>query len=537
MKKKTSLLFAIAATLFATVLSCTNEDEEIIPDPTITTGQASDVTFISASITSQVDIPAKLTDKLEVGLFMSNESNPIRSNSSVYLAQEINEGSFTITLSNLNPGSTYYYRSFIHNLTKEEYIYGKIMSFSTSIAQNVVVTGNFDSESHMVGGTINCMSLKDSFDDFGICYGTKSQPTVSDGKISGKELSQDGDFTFELLNIPFGKVYYRSYLTINGIDYYGDIKNFNGNTIATGDIDTDTYTVSSSLGFNNGYTNLTVGVCFSKYNQTPTTGDRATWTSTLDGDGFYKSVLKNIPWGKVYYRSFATVGGVTSYGEVRTFNKPMKIGQPVDLGLSVKWADINIGADYPEESGGYFAWGETEENGVYNPSAYKWCNTYISSLTKYCMNSNYGYEEFYDSKKTLDPEDDAANVHWGNGWRIPSKNELMELLTCQYQPDTINGITGIRVTGPNSNSIFLPLADFYYDSSLSPLGSLTNGTVVHGGMYWCNETYDNYCYYAYCTYSYAYDTTIDGVAVKESYLDWDWFPRYYGFPIRPVLGE
>ena len=31
----------------------------------------------------------------------------------------------------------------------------------------------------------------------------------------------------------------------------------------------------------------------------------------------------------------------------------------VDLGLSVKWATNNVGADNPSDYGGYYAWGET----------------------------------------------------------------------------------------------------------------------------------------------------------------------------------
>ena len=40
------------------------------------------------------------------------------------------------------------------------------------------------------------------------------------------------------------------------------------------------------------------------------------------------------------------------------------------MGLSVKWATCNVGADTPEDYGDYFAWGETDHNGFtdYNRS-------------------------------------------------------------------------------------------------------------------------------------------------------------------------
>jgi hypothetical protein len=45
--------------------------------------------------------------------------------------------------------------------------------------------------------------------------------------------------------------------------------------------------------------------------------------------------------------------------------------EAVDLGLSVKWASFNVGATSPEEYGGYYAWGETEEKENYDWSTYK----------------------------------------------------------------------------------------------------------------------------------------------------------------------
>ena len=61
----------------------------------------------------------------------------------------------------------------------------------------------------------------------------------------------------------------------------------------------------------------------------------------------------------------------------------------VDLGLSVKWATCNVGADFPEDYGDYFAWGETEPKSTYNWSTYKWIDGDFDSddLTKYCTTS------------------------------------------------------------------------------------------------------------------------------------------------------
>ena len=62
----------------------------------------------------------------------------------------------------------------------------------------------------------------------------------------------------------------------------------------------------------------------------------------------------------------------------------------VDLGLSVCWAEWNVGASAPEEYGGYYAWGETEEKSNYDWSTYKWYKGSNDTLTKYCTDGDYG---------------------------------------------------------------------------------------------------------------------------------------------------
>ena len=100
----------------------------------------------------------------------------------------------------------------------------------------------------------------------------------------------------------------------------------------------------------------------------------------------------------------------------------------VDLGLpsGTLWATCNVGADNPEDYGDYFAWGETEPKVIYNWSTYKWCNGSVNTMTKYCTDSGYGT---VDNKTELDPADDAATVNWGTSWRMPTLEQLDELLT------------------------------------------------------------------------------------------------------------
>ena len=133
----------------------------------------------------------------------------------------------------------------------------------------------------------------------------------------------------------------------------------------------------------------------------------------------------------------------------------------VDLGLpsGTLWATCNVGATAPEEYGDYFAWGETEPKEEYTWETYKWCNGSETTLTKYCIHSDYGYNGFVDGKVELDPEDDAAYANWGSSWRMPTVEQLNELIdNCSWTWAARNGVYGRLFTGPNGNTLFLPAA-------------------------------------------------------------------------------
>ena len=175
----------------------------------------------------------------------------------------------------------------------------------------------------------------------------------------------------------------------------------------------------------------------------------------------------------------------------------------VDLGLSVKWATCNIGANSPEEFGDYFAWGEVKTKKYYRDDNYKWGNyTYndeygykTTEYTKYCINSNYGDADY---KTRLDDDDDAAVVNLGGKWRMPTFDELNELLEeCTWKKVYKKGTLCYEVIGPNGNSIILPaggrmiddepyddedkeigVAGWYWTSTLSPYSQDSGGAYI-----------------------------------------------------------
>lgn len=131
-------------------------------------------------------------------------------------------------------------------------------------------------------------------------------------------------------------------------------------------------------------------------------------------------------------------------------------GDPVDLGLSVKWASVNVGAGEPTGIGTFYAWGDTEKQGLTGGSwrNYKWCDGSEDTMNKYCTDTYWGY---VDNKTTLDLEDDVAHVLWGDGWRMPTMEEFQELVDkCTWRWLSVEGVNGYRITGPNGNKIFMP---------------------------------------------------------------------------------
>ena len=132
----------------------------------------------------------------------------------------------------------------------------------------------------------------------------------------------------------------------------------------------------------------------------------------------------------------------------------------VDLGLSIKWATMNIGAKTVEEPGDLFAWGEVETKEMYSWATYKWCNGTESTLTKYNANSDLG---IIDKKSSLDIDDDVASVKWGGAWHTPSVEEMKELRdNCTWIWTTQNNVEGFKViSNKNGNNIFLPITGMY----------------------------------------------------------------------------
>ena len=155
----------------------------------------------------------------------------------------------------------------------------------------------------------------------------------------------------------------------------------------------------------------------------------------------------------------------------------------VDLGLSVYWASCNLSdngfANSPEESGDYYAWGETQPKSSYTWGTYELCNGSSSRLIKYNVLSSFGS---VDNKTTLDASDDAAHIKLGKKWRIPTSADWEELSKkCTCIKTTKNGVPGYEVKALNGNSIFFPAAGLMDGTSKKLYGDT--------GYYWSSNLY------------------------------------------------
>lgn len=201
----------------------------------------------------------------------------------------------------------------------------------------------------------------------------------------------------------------------------------------------------------------------------------------------------------------------------------------VDLGLpsGTLWATCNVGADKPEENGEYFAWGETQTKRKYSWATYQYCKGEDQLLTKYCAKAKEGYDGFTDELFALQSEDDAATVKWGNGWRIPTKEDWQELFdNTDYQWVTYHGVEGKKFVGSNGKSIFLPAAESRWYSEQLKMNEKEHKETLFNptpeGCYWSSSLsrWSNNCAESCIFNPYSTGTT-------SSY-------RRSGFSVRPV---
>ena len=158
----------------------------------------------------------------------------------------------------------------------------------------------------------------------------------------------------------------------------------------------------------------------------------------------------------------------------------VKAQEAVDLGLIVKWANMDLGATSPLEKGKKYAWGETDT---------KRGHLDYNSETKVKQRSKYGDIDICGTTR------DAAREAWGGTWRMPNIYEVQQLFSsCKRETTYINDKKYFKFTGPNGNSILFPVM-YYADNGNDYWSSCSvpheEGVAISFGMSVYESTYDD----------------------------------------------
>ena len=187
------------------------------------------------------------------------------------------------------------------------------------------------------------------------------------------------------------------------------------------------------------------------------------------GDGFVNAILYP---GKTYTITPYIVieQNIVYFGTAKSYTPTGSISfASGDLGLSVIWADKNVGADKTEDVGGYYAWGVTDEYAA--PFTYKWFNEDGSKAKKYVSQNSHSESGTADGLTVLKAEDDVASVKLGGVWRMPTKEEIDELKELDCLEDyELNGKKGLLFVGNGDNGLFIPYGG-YKDKSDTPVST------------------------------------------------------------------
>ena len=464
-------------------------------------------------------------DVTKMGVCWSVDSVPTIEGENVECSSEVinsvSDGdSLVLKISGLKANTTYYVRAYAENKLGIGYSMSK--SFLTLSLPEVITSEVTDIKSGSV--VLNGEAVfngNDATTEYGFCWGEESMPTFEGDFVRVDK----ANFSSKLSNLKAETKYYVRAYAKNKIGIvYGAEKEFVTKmaeapvveTIEVTDITDTSAKVGGNVVSTGGVEITERGVCYST-TENPTIENSK---KVVDGGfGSFTVVLSGLQLVTKYYvRAYAQNKKGVSYGEQINFETKYSEENGyryVDLGLSVKWATCNVGATTPEDYGDYFAWGETTPKKNYYWTTYKYCKGMDETMTKYCHNSNYGYNGFTDNKLVLDPKDDVAHVNWGGSWRMPTKAEMTELQEkCRWRWTTQNGVDGCKVVGPNGNSIFLPAAGYMEGGTLNDVGS--------NGLYWSSSLYTDYPNSAYHVYLSFAGSNLFG-----------WM-RYRGLSVRPV---
>ena len=309
----------------------------------------------------------------------------------------------------------------------------------------------------LTGTVLDLSKASSSSYTVGVAYSTSEDATAGT-KVTGT-LAEDGTLTTTLTGLTIGQTYYYcTYVTLqNKVTKYGEVKSFvttNADIATAGAVCTEvTATLGGTVNIKTAADDAVVkGIKISLDAATVKDGRFYQADKTAEGNTFTIPLSGLIPGKTYYYVAYAQVNAEEKYGEVKSFTTPEQNVEFVDLGLSVEWATVNVGAAKEVEVGGLYGYGD---NTLFNTS---------NQPSDYVNTDIQGTE--YDLATMFIP-----------GAFTPSKDQMQELLdNTTHQYIVRDGVMGCLFTASNGNSIFLPYTGTRNGTEMSDEGTI--------GAYW-----------------------------------------------------
>lgn len=486
---------------------------------TAVTASATIVSAIGAKLKGFVNT----NDAKDYGFLVSrNIANPTRQDAKDYpsgtncvkdipLYDIADDNSITTRIQGLIPYTKFYFRAYVTQKDGQT-LYGVVKTFMT---QNLTITltdpptriGLFDAD---ILSTVSGMYVDDYATTASLHYRCsdeelKSPTTPTDSATYDKTLPaqvlslDEWRFTANFGSLsPSRRYYVMAFMNIESDFYDTDTDNPLSTTgykygVKAADVATDKFksnTISLTLNALNGvrsitteeynldYDKVTLSDCyFSLPSDTLSADEYGIQLSTLpdfssftthastddlhDGNHYATAISGLELKTKYYFRAYVIVRGFKVVSQlICSFTTKDYIPVAVDLDLSVKWADKNVGSWSKSVPGAYYSWGELSQKDYYDEETYVGPGLSTTDIagTKY----------------------DAATRKYGDGWRLPTSAEVKELFTkCEWKWVKSGDIYGYQIIADNENSIFLPAGGFMLRNELYDLSEI--------GYFWTAE--------------------------------------------------
>lgn len=485
----------------------------------IQTGDASDIYPKGATLSATLDLKDHRYNTMEYGFRIGYVYNGERHNLSSVVSNELCNKKYIYNFQYQIKEREYFYQAYVK--LDENVYYGEEKTFTSPLVL-ADVTCDVTDVSYLdatISGKISIKTEGSFSTSAEICY-CSSADLTSESKKEMIDLKEDGSYSIKLTSLNSNtKYYYRIKFRIDNQEIVTDKKSFTTTAIVFSttcevlDISYEKATIVCKMTKPEDIpvTDVHVDIYYSIDNNIVSYIKQGIilGSSTYDktSNSFYRKIdyLKSST--RYYFLVVACIGDqeVMSEGTFKTGNFELEM---VDLGLSVKWANANIGAPSKEDVGDHYAWGETETKSSYTWTNYKWCDGTKDTITKYCDNS------------VLEPEDDVAHVKLGGKWRLPTLNEIRELVKCcewrekKYYNEEGQIQREYKVVSKiNGNYIFLPWGGLWTSMNSDNSGKNYKGKAI---FFSPEDAYRYYMLPSQLIYYLHYSE------------------RYYGFSIRAV---